>query len=646
MLTTIEIIVFLLLLGVTFYAFFQPVLYKVKLIKAGQPLDRFDSPFKRIWQGFASFIFLTGSIKKERPIVGFIHSFILFGSLLFDTVSIYHILEGLFDNIHINATHLFIADLFAALVLFAVLFFTIRRYIFRPKNYSYTTNESAFIYLFLTTVTLTFLLYEGAVIAKNPELYSSAFISQMIAKFLPSSDLFIKISWWLHIINVFAFVSYVPRSKYLHMFTGPVNNGFRNYESNGKIKKLDIEDEDAEVFGIQTLQEFTWKDNLDAFSCIDCGRCDDYCPATNTGKELSPKNIILKLRENLTTKGNEILNKNVDEKTVLMQSVYTESEIWSCTTCQACMEVCPMKIEHVPKIIGLRQGEVLMEGRFPGDLKNFINGINSQGNPWKFDAGTRADWTDGLEVPILTEGETYEYLFFVGCAGSFDDNAKKISRALVKLLNKAGVSYAILGKEEKCCGETARRIGEEALGQELINDNVEKFKQFEIKNIITACPHCFNTFKNEYPEFGGDYNVVHHTVLLQKLLAEGKLELKDELQDQKIIIHDSCYLGRANKIYEPPRNILSSINGIEVIEHKMSKEHSFCCGAGGAKFWFEEKGEQINDKRFDMLSEENPDIIATSCPYCLRMLTDSKNSKSDDKIEVFDLAQILEKNCK
>lgn len=645
MLTSIEIIVFIALLGFTFYAFFQPVINRIKIIKNGQSLERFDQPLKRIWHGISSFIFLTGSIKKERPFVGIIHAFILFGSLIFDTVSINHILEGLFDNVHINSTHLFIADLFALLVLGAILFFTIRRYVFRPANYTYTTNESVYIYLFLFTVTITFLLYEGAVIARNPELYPDAFMSQFIAGFLPSSNSFVKISWWLHIVNVFAFVAYVPRSKYLHMFTGPVSNGFRNYESKGKLNKLDIEDEDAEVFGIQTLQEFTWKDNLDAFSCIDCGRCDDYCPATNTAKELSPKNIILKLRDNLKTKGEEILNKEIENKTLLMDNIFTESEIWSCTTCQACMEVCPMKIEHVPKIVGLRQGEVLMEGKFPGELKNFFNGINTQGNPWKIDSGSRADWTDELNVPILEEGKSYDYLFFVGCAGSFDDNAKKISKSLVNLLNKAGLSFAILGDQEKCCGETARRIGEEAIGQELINENIEKFAKYDIKNIITACPHCFNTFKNEYPEFGGNYNVIHHTVLLKDLLAEGKLEL-NERNEQKIIVHDSCYLGRSNRIFEPPRDILKQIDGVEVLEHKMSKEHSFCCGAGGAKFWFEEEGEQINHKRFDMLSEEDPDVIATSCPYCLRMLTDSKNNQEDSITEVFDLAQIIEKNCK
>lgn len=645
MLTSLEIVVFILLLGLTFYAFFTPVIYRIKIIKNGKSLQRFDNPLKRIWHGISSFIFLTGSIKKERPFVGFIHSFILFGSLIFDSVSIHHILEGLFDDVHINPAHLFIADLFAVLVLGAILFFAVRRYIFRPKNYTYNTNESAYIYIFLTTVTLTFLLYSGAVIAQKPHFYESAFFSRIFAGFLPASDTFIKIAWWLHILNVFAFVSYVPRSKYLHMFSGPINNGFRNYESSGKMDKLDIEDEDAEVFGIQTLKDFTWKDNLDAFSCIDCGRCDDYCPATNTGKDLSPKNIILKLRDNLKTKGNEVFDKSAETETILMEEVYSGSEIWACTTCQACMEVCPMKIEHVPKIVGLRQGEVLMEGKFPPEIKNFINGINTQGNPWKFDSESRADWTEGLDVPILKEGETYDYLFFVGCAGSFDDNAKKISRAFVKLMNKAGVSYAILGNQEKCCGETARRIGEEALGQELIAENVEKFKQLDIKNIVTACPHCFNTFKNEYPEFGGNYNVIHHTSLLQNLLEDGRLELQEN-DNQKIIIHDSCYLGRANKLYDPPRDILNGIKGTEVIEHKMSKEHSFCCGAGGAKFWFEEKGEQINHKRFDMLTEETPDVIATSCPYCLRMLTDSKNEKQSEDIQVFDLAQILEKNCK
>ncbi len=646
MLTFIEAIVFSVLLVLTIYYFFTPLILRFKLIKLGKDVKRFNNPVKRFANAITSFFLLLCSVKKERKFAGFFHIFILYGSLTFDTISVYHILEGFNKNIRVGNIHSMIADFFSITVIFATTFFIIKRYVVRKSSYTYGTKESAIIYALLITVTLTFLLYEGAYIASHPGQESYAFLGKVIAEWLPSSVLFLKISWWLHILNVLLFILYVPRSKYMHMFMGPINIIFKSEDSSGSLKPIDIEN--SETFGIQTHPDFTWKDILDGFACIDCGRCEDYCPASISGKALSPKTIITKMRDDLLLNGKKKLNNKEYQLPKLMENVYSDEEIWSCTTCGACMHVCPVENEHIPKIIGLRQSRVLMESKFPHEFTQFFKNMETNSNPWGIGETTRSEWSKGLDVKTLAEVPDAEILLWVGCAGSFDDRNKKVSEALAKILNNAGVKFAILGNEEKCCGDPARRTGNEYLFQMMAQENIETFKRYNIKKILTTCPHCLNTFNNEYPEVaaltGNSVKmpeVIHHSQFINELLSEGKLDLKKN-NEFSFTYQDPCYLGRHNNIFNEPRDIMKKSGG-RMVEMKNKKTNSFCCGGGGGLMWAEEdQGERINHIRTEEALETGADVLCTSCPYCTTMLTDGvKDKEKEDIMKVKDIEEIV-----
>lgn len=645
MLTLIETMVFAVLLLLTIYGFFRPLYIRYRLVRTGLPENRFDTPLKRVIDAVTSFFFLRCSLKKERVFTGLVHFFILYGSLTFDTVSVSHIFEGfnpdfrLFGHGFIGKFHSAWVDVFAIMVLLATLYFIIRRYIIRPKAYDYSTWDSAIIYTLLITVTITFILYVGADIALKPEHGQWAFLGKTVAKWLsPSADL-VKLLWWIHIINVFIFIAYVPRSKYIHMIFGPINIAFRNHKTYAIVKPIDIEN--AEVFGAAHHKDFTWKDLFDGFACLDCGRCQDYCPAYATEKALSPRDIMINLRKSMLAEQKVMRGVQEGDSSPLMGDIFTPEEIWACTTCGACQEVCPVKNEHVPKIIQLRQGQVLMEAKFPNELKNAFKGWQTNANPWGMGANNRLNWAEGLEIPKIEDNPDAEYLLYLGCAAAFDDRAQKISRVLIQFLQQQGISFALLGENEQCCGETARRLGEEGVGQMLMQANIELFKELNIKKILTSCPHCFNTFKNEYPLLGGHYEVIHHTQMIQQMLAENKIQL-DQERTGKVVIHDSCYLGRANHIYSPSRDILAAIPGLERVEHPKSKDHGFCCGAGGGLFWTEEHEPRVNHERVRQLTSVGADTIATSCPYCVKMLDDGlKDLQQEDKIKAMDLLEIL-----
>ncbi len=657
MLHWIETIIFTVLLILTIYGFFSPLFLRYRLIKLAQPEDRYKNPIKRIKDAVVSFFFLTCSVKKERVFTGIVHFFFLYGSLTFDTVSINHVLEGYKENLNIfghgwlRSFHSAWVDIFGIMVLLGVLYFLIRRYILRPKSYTYPSVESAFIYLLLVTVTLTYFLYEGAVIAHNPEHAYSAFASEMVAGWMGSVNMTtVKIFWWLHILNVFAFVLYVPRSKYLHMLAGPINIAFQDYNPGSVIKTLNLEDENAESFGVVKASDFTWKDLLDGFACIDCGRCDDYCPANQTGKPLSPKNLILKLKDEMLTRGRAVLKDKNGEKEYepLMDRVYSGDEIWTCTSCGACMHVCPVKNEHLPKIFGVRQSQVLMEAKFPEEMNQFFKGMETNSNPWGIGASTRADWADGLEVKTLADDSDVDILFWVGCAGAFDDKWKRVSMAMVKILKQAGVNFGILGVEENCCGDQARRLGNEYMFQMMAQENINTLKKYKVKKILVTCPHGYNTFKNEYPKYAKsigieDWNieVVHHSQFINELIREGKINLKQKIKSS-ITYHDPCYLGRHNDIFKAPRSLLSQ-TGAKVKEMKNHGYHSFCCGAGGGLMWAEEKlGTKVYHKRTDEALETGAELISVACPFCMTMLDDGvKDKGKEEEVAVKDIAEII-----
>jgi Fe-S oxidoreductase len=661
MLHLIEIFIFIVLLLLTVYGFFQPLYVRYKLIARGKPENRFDKPWTRLIDAVLSFFFLLCSVKKERILTGIMHFFFLYGSLTFDTVSVNHILEGFNENWNIfghglvRNIHSAWADVFGIMVLVAVVYFVIKRWVVRPKSYTYPSLESVVIYALLATVTITFFLYEAAAISHNPAHTYQAFAGKAIAGWLytagPASMTSVKIWWWVHIINVFVFVLYVPRSKYLHMVFGPINIAFKSYNSSGYLKPMKIDLENAESFGVVNPTDLTWRDLFDGFACIDCGRCDDYCPANQSGKPLSPKNIMVQLKKYLLGEKSILLKEGDQELKPLLGHSYSKDEIWTCTTCGACMHVCPVKNEHIPKIIGIRQSQVLMESSFPEELAQFFKGMETNSNPWGFGAGTRADWAEGLNIKTLAEDADVDILFWVGCAGSFDDRAKKVTLSVVKILQAAGVNFGILGLEENCCGDQARRLGNEYMFQMLAEQNIETIRNYKVKKILVTCPHGYNAFKNDYPEFakqqgieGWDVEVVHHSEFISQLLKDGKLKL-EKTQDSTVTYHDPCYLGRHNKLMKTPRSVLSQ-SGAKIKEMKNNRFHSLCCGAGGGLMWTEETlGKRINHMRTENAMNAGADVISTACPFCMTMLEDGvKDNGKEEKFAVKDIAEIIA-NC-
>jgi Fe-S oxidoreductase/nitrate reductase gamma subunit len=660
--------VFIILL--TAFVFLAPLIARYRIIRSGQPEARFNSLLQRIGNALAKVFLQKCTLKNERLFTGLMHVFIFYGALTFDTMTVNHTLEGFFKNFYLfGPTNFglffsFLVDFFAILVLVGAFFFIIKRFILKPKAYATTRLDSGIIYFLLIVVTLSYLYFEAFAVALHPQTSRLSFLGSALARTVANSGMssaliasHFKISWWLHILIVFGFIAYVPHSKYLHLLTGPFNILFRSQKSSGELKPLDLEKTD--VFGVEKTADYTWKDFLDAFACMECGRCQDACPAFASDKPLSPKMILFSLKKQLLKERKALIQKDKEKLSALLPDVYSEGEIWTCTTCGACMHVCPVEIEHIPKIVGIRQSQVLMQSKFPSELNTYFRSIETNSNPWGIGFAKRADWTEGLGIRQLKENPGAEYLFWVGCAGSFDEEGKKIAKAMAYLLQKARIDFAILGAEEKCCGDSARRLGHEYLFQTLAADNLELFKKYKIKKIITICPHGYNTFKNEYPKLLDllpsfspaekeelrKIEVIHHVQLLDRLLKKGKLAVHSKLSPL-ITYHDSCYLGRHNGILNEPREILSQLTSRAMIELKNNREHSFCCGAGGGLMWTEESlGKRINQIRTDEVIQIKPEVAATSCPFCLTMLQDGLKDKEKTGIKVKDIAQLVAEAC-
>ncbi len=666
MLSSLEKIILAFIILATAAIFLRPVIHRFRIVRAGRPLNRSDRPLRRLWYALTKALLQLCTLRNERVATGLMHVFIFYGALSFDTMTVNHTLEGFLDNFALFGHGLlgqafsFLIDLAALLVMAGVLFLAFRRFIIRPKAYATTRFDSALIYLLVTAATLTYLYFEAFAIAHHPETARWAFLGRPLAGFISSSGLgpavvaaHFKISWWVHLLVVFGFIAYVPHSKYFHMFTGPINLYVHAETPSGTLRPLNIEKE--EIFGAEKVSDYTWKDYLDSFACMECGRCQDACPAFRSEKPLSPKMIVYNLKRHLLAKSRPLLGRRRDNLPALVPEVHTEGEVWTCTTCGSCRHVCPVEIEHVPKIVAVRQAEVLMKSQFPAELNAFFRNLETNSNPWGIGFSKRADWAEGLEVKHIKDVPQAEYLFWVGCAGSFDEEGKKISRALVTLLNKAGIRFGILGAEEKCCGDSARRLGQEYLYQTLAAENIALFQAYGVRKILTLCPHGFNTFKNEYPALAGvlagltdeqkallqNIEVIHYVQLLDELLKQGKLPLRP-LAEGTLTYHDSCYLGRHNRLLDEPRRILKRIAGETPVELEENREHSFCCGAGGGLMWTEEKlGRRINHLRTEQVLRSGAATAATSCPFCQTMLRDGLKDKNREDIKVKDIAQIV-----
>jgi Fe-S oxidoreductase len=481
-------------------------------------------------------------------------------------------------------------------------------------------------------------------------------ISSSISDFLYNSSdsalLGYEIFWWIHIVLIFAFLNFLPYSKHLHVLTSVPNTYFANLkEIRNTIKPLDLEDENAEYFGAADIEHFSWKQILDGYSCTECGRCTSVCPANNVGKSLSPRDIFVNIRKRTKDKAPLLAGGTTEgeqfEKT-LVHDYIEDKDLWQCTTCMACVEECPVMIEHVDSIVDMRRDLVLTESVFPANLNNVFKSLETNFTPWAFNPADRADWSDGLNIKTMAEDQNGELLFWVGCAGSFDERYKKVSKAFAKLMQKANIDFRILGTEEKCNGDTARRLGNEYLAQMLITENIETLNNYGVKKIVTACPHCLHSLKNEYNQFGGNYEVIHHTELIEEMINDGKLEFQDNEKTKKLTFHDSCYLGRYNNIYDSPRKSLNYLNGFDYLEMERNKSRGFCCGAGGGRMFLEdEEGGKINNERTKEALDTGAEKIASACPFCMTMLTDGvKHFERSEHVEVKDIAELVLENSK
>ena len=624
---------------------------------------------------------------------GIAHAFTFWGFLVL-TLTIIEAYANLFDKKFPGIDHwsfiAFIEDLFAVLVLVGIITFAVIRLRNNPhregrdSRFSGSHTGAAWLVLLgIFLVVATLLIYRGAQINTGDFPYPhGAFASQLVGHWLAPlgtgvNSVLETVFILAQLAVILGFLVFVTYSKHLHIITAPLNvlfsrrpDGLRGLEpmrSNGKVLDFEEADPDTDVFGLGKIEDFSWKGLLDMATCTECGRCQSQCPAWATGKPLSPKMVILDLRDHALAKAPWLLAGSDEAREALPEQVKaeaarplvgTEAEhgvidpdvIWSCTNCGACVNECPVDIEHIDHIDGMRRHQVLIESAFPVEAAGMLKNLENKGDPWGMGQARRAEWMEGLdfEVPVADGplGADVEYLFWVGCAGALEDRARKTTRAIATLLHTAGVNFAVLGPAETCTGDPARRIGNEFVYQMLAAQNIETLNEAKPRTIVASCPHCFNTIANEYPQLGGDYQVIHHTQLLSRLVAEGKLTPVSKIEE-KITYHDPCFLGRHNKVYSPPREIMEQVPGVQAQEMHRCKERGFCCGAGGARMWMEERiGKRINTERIDEALTTSPDTISTGCPYCLVMLGDAVAAKkasgeAQDSLEVVDVAQLL-----
>jgi len=454
----------------------------------------------------------------------------------------------------------------------------------------------------------------------------------------------VTVFWWLHAVTLLSFLDYLPYSKHMHILTSIPNCFFSNAGTVTTITpEVFIQ---GNSYGVDRVDRFRWKDLFDAYSCTECGRCNDNCPATSTDKALNPRLVIHDIKINLLHNGPELEKGRMPDLPLIgggCEGSVGHEAIWDCTTCGACMEVCPVFIEHVPKIISLRRGLVEMQSSFPDELLSLFENMENRSNPWGIIPAERGKWAAEIQAPSF-EKEVTEYLFYVGCAGSFDTRNKRNSVAIANILNAAGVSWGILGRDEKCCGDSLRRLGNEYVFDLMAKENVEQFRELGVKKIIAQCPHCYNTLKNDYAGFGADFQVFHHSELIRDLVGSGKLKMKGPAEVGKVVFHDSCYLGRYNRIFDQPRELITMATGRPAIELDRSRSLSFCCGAGGGRMWMDENtGRRINIERVGEVLKKEPDTICVACPYCVTMMEDGLGDlKAGDKVRVLELSEIVE----
>jgi len=617
---------------------------RIKVYKQGLPLDRTDQQGNRIRHMLINVLLQKKVAKQRWP--GLLHGLFFWGfGLLFIGTTLIVIqadfTDLLFDVKFLKGTfYLFfsiildVAGLVCILMLGGLL---VRRYFFAPEGLE-TKGDDAIMHGLLLTILITGFLVEGARIAVTELGTPLSFwspIGLLLANGISGMGegglrALHKVTWWVHLLLVMGFFVLIPLTKFRHIFTTSTNYFLDDLGPKGKLVNLDLEDEDAETFGATNLKEMTWKDIFDADACTLCMRCQDRCPAFNTGKPLSPMKVVNQL-------GEVAFN---DPEANLIDTI-GKDVLWSCTTCRACQEICPAAIEHVSKIVECRRAMVLMEGEFPGEeVMAAMEATEVNGNPLGIGYAERGDWVAELGIKPLAEDSDVDILYFVGCYGSFDKRNISVARSFINLCKAAGVKVGILGKEEKCCGEPMRKMGNEYLYQSLAVENIETIQSYGVKKIVTTCPHCFNTLEKDYRDLGFEIEVETYTVFLEKLLTSGKLRI--DSKELSCTYHDSCYLGRHNDIYDAPRALITAAGG-KLVEMEKNKAEGFCCSAGGGRIMAEEKiGERMNIKRVRMAAETGAETLVSNCPFCLTMFEDGvKGAEVEESLRPRDIAEIL-----
>jgi Fe-S oxidoreductase/nitrate reductase gamma subunit len=668
-----EIVYILAVIAVAILAY---AIYRhIRIWRSGTPANRFNHLGKRIWNFIITAI-VDGIIHRKffgvtdglghghqstkdwipRELYpGLAHFLIFIGCIVFllgsflDFISHYffHFMHGTFYLVFSA-----VLDSFGILAIIGVILAVIRRYVLKPGRLDNKWDDVVALLLILIVIATGFIV-EGLRIAAtelqvapdwapwSPGGYVLALaFSGISQRALLASHVGM---WWFHACLSLGAIAYVSlfNSRLFHIIWDPVNVFFRNLGPRGALTPVDFEK--TELFGVSKIEDFTWKQLMDLDACTRCGRCQDACPANFSGKALNPKQLILNLKEHLYEIHPVSLRKEpAQSRKDMISEAVTDEVLWDCTTCRACMEVCPVYIEHVDKIIDMRRNLAMEQSRFPEEVQNTLKSLGTRNHPFRGTTATRTTWFEGMELPVLADSGEGEILYWVGCSAALEDRNMSVPRAMVKILQAAGVNFVLLGDEEGCCGDPARRMGDEYLFQTICQSNIEILKKYNTNKILTTCPHCFNSLKNEYPQFGGNFEVVHHTQLIADLLRDGRLK-PGTLDGAKIGYHDSCYLGRYNDIYQEPRDIVKAIGGTKSTEFHRCRSNSFCCGGGGGHMWMEEDpARRVNIRRIEEIIQAGVDVVATACPYCLTMLEDGAKAREvGESLRIRDLSELV-----
>jgi len=667
--TIIFIVFFLSSLGLFIFSVGKFIRY----IKLGKPENRLNNISQRIKNTLSIAVFQSKLLRQK--FAGTLHVVIFWGFLVLLLLVLEGFIEGFFPDFSFSflgglySVITFTQDIFGAMVFIVVVFSLFRRYIGTPERLQVDKSsrlDATFILLMIMLVMITMF---GANIEKILIGKSEGFrpVSALFASLLSDgSKNMYMVFWWAHNIIVLGFLNYLPYSKHFHVLSSVPNTFLSNYKIDSKntLNAINFEDETIEQYGAKDIEDLSWKQLLDGFTCTECGRCTEVCPANSTGKLLNPKKIITKIRKRTEDKGPLVIGKaesNPILEKSLIHDYITQEELWACTTCGACVEECPVMIDHLTSIIDLRRNLAMMESSFPAEINTVFRNLENNESPWAFGPELRNEWIDEFTEELNKDNEEIylkklsevgtadevDVVFWVGCAGAFDARYRNVTKSFAKIMNNAKIKFGVLGSEEKCNGDTARRLGNEFLAQQFITRNIETFKKYNVKKVVTMCPHCFHSIKNEYVKFGIELEVNHHTEFISQLLNEGKIKTTGKT-NEKFTYHDSCYLGRYNGIYAQPRNILNKISENGLIEMKRSQDRGFCCGAGGGRMFMEEtEGKRVNEERTEEALSTGADVIASACPFCMTMLTDGiKAKEKTEEVKVKDIAEIIWENIK